>query len=245
MGRLGNFGAIVGSFPARAPSLVVELRLVGQVEQEIGQPLEVSRAVDPGSASGASARCPATSRTWAPGRDRLARMATKNLPAPVGTAVERVIRLIRGHRVILDADIATFYSVETRVLVQAVKRNADRFPTDFMFQLTAQEFSNLRSQIVMSSSWGGRRHPPYAFTEHGVAMLAAVLKSPQAVEVSVAIVRAFVRLREILVSSRSLALRLDALERKYDRKFRAVFEAIRELMMPVSKPRRKIGFRHE
>jgi len=174
-------------------------------------------------------------------------METRNLSAPIGATVEGVIRLIRGHRVILDADIAALYGVETRALVQAVKRNIERFPSDFMFQLSREELDAWRSQIVMSnpSLKMGLRRPPYAFTEHGVAMLASVLNSRKAALVNIEIVRAFVRLREILISNRSLALRLDALERKYDRKFRAVFEAIRELMLPVPKPRRKIGFRHE
>jgi len=145
----------------------------------------------------------------------------------------------------LNVDVAVFYDVETRALVQAVKRNEDRFPPDFMFQHTEEEFANLRSQSVMSSSWGGRRHLPYAFTEHGVAMLSGVLKSRRAVLVSVAIVRTFVHLRQLLSSNRSLALRLDALEKKYDRHFRVVFEAIRELMEPPPKPTKKIGFRHE
>ena len=174
-------------------------------------------------------------------------MVTKELEPATVPSVEAVIRTIRGHRVILDADIAALYGVPTKALVQAVKRNIERFPEGFMFQLSKEELENWRSRIVTSNPAlrMGLRRPPYAFTEHGVAMLASVLNSRKAALVNIEIVRAFVRLREILVSNRSLALRLDALERKYDRKFRAVFEAIRELMLPVSKPRRKIGFRHE
>ena len=115
--------------------------------------------------------------------------------------IERAIMLIRGERVMLDSHLADLYGVQTKVLVQAVKRNADRLPPDFMFQLTREEFANLRSQIV-TSSWGGRRYPPYAFTEHGVAMLSSVLQSPRAVQANIAIMRALVRLRETLAIHR-------------------------------------------
>ena len=142
----------------------------------------------------------------------------------------------------LDQDLAELYSVETRVLVQAVKRNIDRFPVDFMFQLSEEEFSNLRSQIV-SSSWGGRRTAPYAFTEQGVAMLSSVLHSPTAVQVNIEIMRAFVRLRRMLEKHTDLALKLETLERKYDQQFKVVFDAIREIMKPDPPPkRRQIGF---
>lgn len=141
----------------------------------------------------------------------------------------------------LDADLAELYGVEPRVLIQAVKRNIDRFPQDFMFQLTKREFSDLRSQIVMSS-WGGRRYPPYAFTEHGVAMLSSVLRSKRAVRVNIEIMRAFVRLRQILASHKELARKLEELEKKYDAQFKVVFDAIRELMTPPEPKRRRIGF---
>ena len=142
----------------------------------------------------------------------------------------------------LDQDLAELYGVETRVLVQAVKRNIDRFPVDFMFQLSDEEFSNLRSQIV-SSSWGGRRTAPYAFTEQGVAMLSSVLHSPTAVQVNIEIMRAFVRLRRMLEKHADLALKLETLERKYDQQFKVVFDAIREIMKPDPPPkRRQIGF---
>ena len=159
--------------------------------------------------------------------------------------IERTIRLFRGERVILDADLAALYGVGTKVLNQAVKRNRDRFPADFMFQLTKEEFEHLRSQTV-TSSWGGRRRPPYAFTEHGVAMLSSVLNSPRAVQVNIEIVRAFVRLRQVLASHKDLARKFAALEAKYDSQFKAVFEAIRQLMTPPPNPRRRsIGFRHK
>ncbi len=159
--------------------------------------------------------------------------------------IERVIRVVRGERVMLDRDLALLYGVETRILVQAMKRNAGRFPGDFMFQLTDAEFSDLTSQSVISSHWGGRRHRPYAFTEQGVAMLSSVLKSPRAVSVNVEIMRAFVRLRRLLASHADLAQRLDALERRYDGQFKVVFDAIRALMQPAEPERRRIGFRAE
>jgi hypothetical protein len=163
--------------------------------------------------------------------------------AIVPTHVERKILLLRGERVLLDSDLATLYGVETRLLVRAVKRNVDRFPVDFMFQLTAEEVAILRSQIgISSSSHGGRRYAPYAFTEHGVAMLSAVLHSPRAVQVSIEIVRAFVRLRAMLAGNAELARKLAALEKKYDAQFKIVFDAIRELMTVPSKSRRQIGF---
>jgi len=146
--------------------------------------------------------------------------------------IERAIVLMRGERVMLDADLAKLYMVETRMLLQAVKRNSERFPPDFAFQLTRQEFQNLRSQVGIAS-WGGRRYPPYAFTEHGVAMLSSVLHSPRAIQVNIAIMRAFVRLRETLALHKELASRLADLERKiasHDEGIRALFEAIRQLM---------------
>jgi phage regulator Rha-like protein len=157
--------------------------------------------------------------------------------------IEKAILLIRGEKVMLDADLAALYGVETRVLVQAVKRNMERFPGDFMFQLSQGEFAILRSQIVTSSDWGGRRYPPYAFTEQGVAMLSSVLRSQRAIQVNIEIVRAFIRLRQMLASHVELARKLDALEKKYDAQFRQVFEAIRQLMAPPEPKRRPIGFR--
>src|SRR5208282_3952950 len=146
--------------------------------------------------------------------------------------IERRILLIRELRVILSSDLAQLYEVAPKVLIQAVKRNYPRFPADFMFQLTREEYTNLKSQFV-TSSWGGaRRATPYAFTEQGVAMLSSVLRSERAVHVNIAIMRAFVRLRRILASHAQLARKLDALEKKYDTQFKVVFDAIRELMTP-------------
>lgn len=159
--------------------------------------------------------------------------------------IERAIYLIRSRKVMLDADLAELYGVETRVLVQAVKRNLDRFPEDFMFQLSKEEFDNLRSQSVISSDWGGRRYPPYAFTEQGVAMLSSVLNSKRAISVNVEIMRAFVRLRQLLSTHKDLESKIEELEAKYDQRFQVVFDALRKLMKPPEKPSRPIGFRSE
>ena len=147
--------------------------------------------------------------------------------------VERAIRIIRGDKVILDEDLAELYGVEVKRLNEQVRRNLDRFPADFMFQLTTQEFTDLKSQFATASQWGGRRTPPYAFFEQGVAMLSSVLHSKRAVQVNIEIMRTFVRLRKLLASNVELAERLDQLEAKYDGQFRTVFEAIRQLMAPV------------
>ena len=149
--------------------------------------------------------------------------------------VERRILLIRGQKVMLDADLAELYGVPTKSLNLAVKRNDERFPEDFMFQLTGDEAAGL-------SGRGGRRYRPYAFTEQGVAMLSSVLRSLRAVQVNIAIMRTFVRLREMLLSHADLARKLAALENKYDAQFKVVFDAIRELMQPSTPPRREIGF---
>jgi hypothetical protein len=156
--------------------------------------------------------------------------------------IENAIFLIRDNKVMLDQDLAAMYGVETRVLVQAVKRNLDRFPEDFMFQLSGDEFANLKSQIV-TSSWGGRRTRPYAFTEQGVAMLSSVLRSKRAILVNIEIMRTFVRLRRILATHEELAHKLASLERRYDKQFKLIFDAIREIMTPKDPPkRRQIGF---
>lgn len=159
-----------------------------------------------------------------------------------GLEIERRILIIRGEKVMLDADIAGLYGVETRVLVQAMKRNAARFPSDFMFQLTREEFASLISQNVISNTRGGRRSLPYAFTEQGVAMLSGVLRSEQAVSVNIEIMRAFVRLRKLLATNQNLARQLDALQKKYDAQFSAVFEAIDRLIQPPATPAKPIGF---
>jgi hypothetical protein len=158
--------------------------------------------------------------------------------------VEPKILLLRGERIMLDADLAALYEVETRSLVQAVKRSRERFPADFMFQLTDAEATVLRSQSGISSTGhGGRRYAPYAFTEHGVAMLSSVLRSDRAVQVNIEVVRAFVRLRAMLATNADLARKLATLEKKYDAQFKIVFDAIRQLMLPPAKAKRPIGFR--
>jgi hypothetical protein len=156
--------------------------------------------------------------------------------------IERSILLLRGEKVILDKDIAALYEVETKTLVRAMKRNLDRFPKDFMFQLTAEEVENLRYQIG-TSSWGGRRYRPYAFTEQGVAMLSSILRSERAVRVNIEIMRVFVRLRQVMSTQADLVRRLDELEQRYDGQFKAVFDALRQLVAPPERPRRKIGFK--
>lgn len=157
--------------------------------------------------------------------------------------IEQTILVIRGHRVMLDADLAKLYGVPTKVLNQAVKRNKSRFPRDFMFQLTDQEAATLRSQIVTSRDRGGRQYSPYVFTEQGVAMLSSVLHSERAIQLNIAIMRAFVSLREMMSSNKVLARRLKELEKKYDAKFRVVFQAIHELMAQPAPKSRRIGFK--
>lgn len=179
-------------------------------------------------------------------------------PSSVPTErIARAIVVLRGHKVMLDADLAALYGVETRTLNQAVKRNFERFPGDFMFQLTWEEAEVLRSQSVTlnaASTAGPRsqsvtlkrgmnvKYLPYAFTEQGVAMLSSVLRSNQAVQVNIEIMRAFVRMREVLATHKDLARRVDQLEARMDAKFRVVFEAIRELMTPPQPKKRPIGF---
>ncbi|MBI4136408.1 MAG: ORF6N domain-containing protein [Candidatus Vogelbacteria bacterium] len=157
--------------------------------------------------------------------------------------IERSILFIRQQKVLLDAVLANLYGIRTKELVRAVKRNLARFPEDFMFQLNDSEVTNLRSQFGTSRLWGGRRYRPYAFTEQGVAMLSSVLRSPRAISVNIEIMRAFVRLRQILSTHADLARKLDELEQKYNKHFRVVFEAIRQLMIPPKEKRRPIGFR--
>jgi ORF6N domain len=158
--------------------------------------------------------------------------------------IEKAIYLIRGEKVMLDRDLASLYEVETKVLNRAVQRNLKRFPSDFMFQLTAEEADILRCQIGTSSlSHGGRRYLPYVFTEQGVAMLSSILNSERAVLVNVEIMRAFVKLRQLLASNTELSRRLDELESKYDKQFRVVFDAIRQLMATPVRDRKEIGFR--
>ncbi len=157
--------------------------------------------------------------------------------------IERRILLIRGQKVMLDRDLAELYEVQTFRLNEQVKRNRNRFPQDFMFQLTREEAKFLTSQFARSKQGrGGRRTLPYAFTEQGVAMLSSVLRSERAVQVNIAIMRAFVKLRAILASHEGLARKLGEMEKKYDAQFKVVFDALRQLMAPPAKPPRRIGF---
>jgi len=158
--------------------------------------------------------------------------------------IEKAIYLIRGEKVMLDRDLALLYEAETKVLNRAVKRNLQRFPSDFMFQLTPDEADSLRCQIGTSNKGrGGRRYLPYVFTEQGVAMLSTVLNSERAILVNIGIMRAFVKLRQLLASNAELSRRLDELESKYDKQFRVVFDAIRQLMATPVRGRKEIGFR--
>lgn len=157
--------------------------------------------------------------------------------------IEKSIYLIRGQKVILDSDLAAIYGIPTFRFNEAVKRNKDRFPDDFMFQLTREEVDILISQNAISKPGrGGRRTLPYVFTEHGAVMAANILKSPLAVQMSVIVVRAFIKMREMLASHKDLERKLAALETKYDKQFKVVFDAIRALMREEEKPKRKIGF---
>ncbi len=160
------------------------------------------------------------------------------MPAEV---IEQKILLLRGHKVMLDADLALLYGIETKVLNQAVKRNLKRFLADFMFQLGEAEARTLKSQFVTSKR-GGRRYLPYAFTEQGVAMLSSVLNSERAIQVNIAIMRAFVQLRQLLATHKDLARKLEEMEKKYDAQFKVVFDAIRQLMQPPHTSRKPIGF---
>ena len=163
----------------------------------------------------------------------------------VSESIETRILTIRGQKVMLDADLAELYGVETRRLNEQVRRNSERFPEDFMFQLTGEEFANLKSQFA-TSSWGGRRKLPYAFTEHGAIMAASVLNTARAIEISVHVVRAFVHLRELVSGHKELSQKLNQLERKvgaHDRAIAELINAIRELMTPAEpKKKRPIGF---
>lgn len=187
-------------------------------------------------------------------------MPSSTLPEPaLQLHISRHILLLREQRVMLDAELAALYGVETKVLVQAIKRNIERFPTDFMFQLSAEEFANLRSQFVTSSSgYGGRRYAPYAFTEQGVAMLSSVLNSPRAIAINIEIMRAFVQVRATLATHQDLAKQLSELQDKTEslamshetfsrntrNQLKQVFDTLRELMTPPEPNKRPIGFVH-
>ncbi|MEI6632510.1 MAG: ORF6N domain-containing protein [Chlamydiota bacterium] len=168
-------------------------------------------------------------------------MNNNRLPVPV-ERIEHAILLIRGHKVMLDVDLADLYGVTTAHVKRAVKRNCERFPPDFMFHLTAKEYDSLRCQFGILKRGQHAKYLPLAFTEQGVAMLSGILRSPRAVCVNIEIMRAFVRLRQILASHKDLAGKLADLEKKYDARFRMVFDAIRQLMTPPVPPRRPIGF---
>jgi hypothetical protein len=157
--------------------------------------------------------------------------------------IEQLIYHIRDQKVMLDSDLARIYGITTGRLNEAIRRNIDRFPHDFMIQLTVEEWEALISQIAISKKGrGGRRTPPYAFTEHGAVMIASVLNTPIAVQASIHVVRAFIQLRRLMTSYEDLSKRLDQLEGKYDEQFSLVFKAIRELMKPPDPNRRKMGF---
>jgi hypothetical protein len=159
-------------------------------------------------------------------------------------SIERRIYVIRGHNVMLDFDLAELYGVTTSRLNEQVKRNIERFPEDFAFQLSREAFDALMSQIAISNTGrGGRRKLSWAFTEHGILMLSSVLRSEQAVQVNIAIMRAFVRMREVMISHKEMARRIDDMERKYDTQFKAVFDALRRIMEPPDPPKkRRIGY---
>jgi hypothetical protein len=175
---------------------------------------------------------------------------------PIPEELAQLVFHIRGEKVMFDADLAKLYGVTTKALNQAMTRNKARFPEDFAFRLTGEEFSNLRSQIVTTSAGrsilrsqivtsslhGGRRRSPYAFTEQGVAMLSSVLRSSRAIEVNIAIMRTFVQLRRLMDSNRDLGRKIEALEKKYDEQFAAVFAAIKQLIAPTAPVRKQIGF---
>ncbi|MGD9157731.1 MAG: ORF6N domain-containing protein [Desulfobacteraceae bacterium] len=158
--------------------------------------------------------------------------------------IQEKIAIIRGERVMLDYDLADLYGVETKQLKRAVRRNIERFPSDFMFELTRMEFDDLRSQFG-TSNWGGTRYMPMVFTEQGVAMLSSVLNSRQAIEVNILIMRAFVKIRQMAASHKDLLKKINEMEKKYDHQFQLVFEAIRALMKEEEKPKRRIGFQIE
>jgi hypothetical protein len=170
----------------------------------------------------------------------------KSVSIPDEVVVSKIY-LIRNQKVMLDDDLAELYQVETRRLNEQVKRNMDRFPEDFMFQLTEVEWQNLKSQNA-TSSWGGRRKTPYAFTEHGVLMLSSVLNSNRAIQVNIQIMRIYAKLREMLMTNKDILLKLEKLERRvmnHDQDIKVVFDYLKELLNPKAEPMRKIGFKHK
>lgn len=167
----------------------------------------------------------------------------KNSIIPV-EVIESKIYYIRKRKVMLDRDLANLYGVETKYLKQQVNRNIERFPNDFLFQLNKKEFNSLRSQIATSNR-GGTRYLPYAFTELGVAMLSSVLRSEQAIKVNIQIMRAFTKLREMLLTHKDLKRKIEEMEKKYDTQFKIIFDAIKKLLSPPQKPKKSIGFKPE
>lgn len=166
----------------------------------------------------------------------------KNLSLIPQEVIENKIYLIRGKKVMLDTDLARLYEIETKTFNRAVKRNLERFPEEFMFQLNKSETENLRYQFG-TSSWGGRRYFPYVFTEYGVAMLSSILNSKRAIQVNIQIIKTFIRLREMIISNRQLRLKLEAIERKYNKQFRVAFDAIKRLIdKDTIEPVKIIGF---
>lgn len=156
-------------------------------------------------------------------------------------SIQKKIFVIRGKKVMLDRDLANLYGVETKYLTRQVRRNRDRFPEDFLLTLTNKEVTNLKCQFG-TSSWGGTRKPPFAFTEHGILMLSSVLKSKRAIQVNIEIMRTFTKLREILVSHKALWKKIEEMESKYDQKFTEIFTIVKRLIIQETKPKRKIGF---
>ncbi|HWZ99554.1 MAG TPA: ORF6N domain-containing protein [Candidatus Dormibacteraeota bacterium] len=169
-------------------------------------------------------------------------MKKRKSNAIVPATISRKIYFLRGQRVMLSADLARLYGVEVRALVQAVQRNIERFPDDFLFQLTDDEYTNLKSQFVISSWGGARRARPYAFTEQGVAMLSSVLRGSRAVQVNIAIMRTFVRLREMLATNQKLRRKIEDMEKRYDAKFQVIFATIESMLEEEEGPKRSIGF---
>ncbi|HYG15030.1 MAG TPA: ORF6N domain-containing protein [Bacteroidia bacterium] len=162
-------------------------------------------------------------------------------------AIINKIYLVRGYKVMLDKDLAELYGVETKVLNQAVKRNPARFPEDFMFQTTNHELINLRSQFV-TSSWGGQRYLPYAFTEHGVLMLSSVLNSQRAIQMNIHIMRVYTKLREVVLTNKDILLKLEQLEGRvsgHDEDMQMIFSALKQLLNPPQAPRKRIGFKND
>ena len=155
--------------------------------------------------------------------------------------IESKILIMRGHKIMLDRDLAILYGVETKQLTRHVRRNMERFPPSFLLNLTYQEFTNLKRQFG-TSSWGGTRKPPMAFTEHGILMLSSVLNSKKAIQINIQIMETFTRLREMLLSHKELKQKIDEMEKKYDYQFKIVFEAIKKLLEPPVKPKGRIGF---